>query len=94
MVNQQASQKNPTMMHHCDDYKGKNYFPSSRPATGKKVVIFDPEATAWAAYDANGNRIKTGRASGGKGFCADIGRSCRTSTGRFSFYSKRGQIVS
>ena len=72
------------------DHKGSYYFPEQRPATGKKVFVFDPKATAWAAYDAQGNRVKTGSASGGKDFCEDIGRSCHTVTGTFRVYSKKG----
>lgn len=53
-------------MHHESDSKGAAHFPVQRAATGKKVFVFDPKATAWAAYDASGNRIKTGRASGEK----------------------------
>jgi len=77
-------------MHHTFDNKGTSYFPAKRKATGRKVFIFDPKATAWAAYDANGNRVKTGRASGGKDYCEDIGRSCRTVTGTFRVYSEKG----
>jgi L,D-transpeptidase catalytic domain len=73
------------------DLKGEDYFPSNRPATGNKVFIFDPKATAWAAYDANGNRIKTGSASGGQDYCPDIQRSCHTITGMFKVYSKKGE---
>lgn len=87
---QVANTEPPPMMHHSQDTKGVNYFPSKRTATGKKVVVFSPKATAWAAYDASGNRIKTGRASGGKGFCPDVGRPCRTTTGKYTFYSKQG----
>ena len=73
------------------DTKGSNYFPEKREATGKKVFIFDPKATAWAAYDAQGNRVETGSASGGRDFCEDIGRPCRTVTGTFHVYSKKGE---
>lgn len=73
------------------DTKGSYYFPAQRQATGRKVFIFDPKATAWAAYDAQGNRIKTGSASGGKDFCEDVGRPCRTVTGTFHVYSKKGE---
>jgi lipoprotein-anchoring transpeptidase ErfK/SrfK len=72
------------------DHRGTMSFPAQREATGKKVFIFDPRATAWAAYDAQGNRVKTGSASGGKDFCEDVGRGCRTVTGKFSVYSKKG----
>lgn len=82
--------ENPTMMHHSDDTKGSRYFPEKREATGKKVVIFSPSATAWAAYNSEGIRVKTGRASGGKNYCPDVGRGCKTSVGRYKFYSKKG----
>ena len=70
------------------DHKGSNVFPEQRPATGRKVFIYDPKATAWAAYDAKGNRLKTGSASGGKDFCEDVGHACHTVTGTFSILSK------
>jgi|GEM_PF-1245316 len=65
-------------------------FPEKRPATGKKVVIIDPNIPAWAAYDADGNLVKTGRASGGKHYCPDVKRGCKTVSGTFSVYSKKG----
>ncbi|KTD16984.1 L,D-transpeptidase [Legionella jordanis] len=73
------------------DHKGSFYFPEQRPATGKKVFIFDPKATAWAAYDKDGKRVKTGSASGGKDFCEDTGRPCHTVTGTYRIYSKKGE---
>lgn len=79
-----------TVDYRSDD-KGSYYFPEQREATGRKVFIFDPKATAWAAYDAEGHRVQTGSASGGKDFCEDIGRSCRTVTGTFRVYSKKGE---
>ena len=78
-------------MSMASDTKGNNYFPEKREATGKKVFVFDPKATAWAAYDAQGNRVETGSASGGKDFCEDVGRPCRTVTGTFHVYSKKGE---
>ncbi|HVT62710.1 MAG TPA: L,D-transpeptidase [Legionellaceae bacterium] len=73
------------------DQKGSSYFPLKRQATGHKVFIFDPKATAWAAYDAQGNRVETGSASGGRDYCDDIGRPCRTVTGKYHVYSKKGE---
>lgn len=77
-------------MHYNSDNRGSGVFPQNRPATGRKVFVFDPRATAWAAYDAQGNLVKTGSASGGKDFCEDTGRGCRTVTGTFRVYSKKG----
>lgn len=73
------------------DTRGTFHFPSQRTATGKKVFVFDPRANAWAAYDSQGNRVRTGSASGGKDYCEDIGRSCRTVTGTYQIYQKKGE---
>lgn len=78
-------------MDYTHDTKGTYYFPEHRPATGRKVFVFDPKATAWAAYNAQGERVQTGSASGGKDFCEDIGRPCHTVTGTFKVYSKKGE---
>ena len=75
---------------HNSDTKGSNVFPTQRSATGNRVFIFDPQNTAWAAYDENGNRVKTGRASGGQKYCADVGRACKTAIGQFQVYHKKG----
>lgn len=77
-------------LHYSQDNRGSSAFPAQRAATGKKTFVFDPKATAWAAYDADGKLIKTGSASGGKDFCEDVGRGCRTVTGTFRVYSKKG----
>ena len=72
------------------DSRGSFTFPSTQEPTGKKVFIFDPGAHAWAAYDKNGQLVKTGSASGGADYCPDIGRPCRTVTGTYHVYSKKG----
>lgn len=77
-------------MHYLRDKRGRDYFPVKATATGKKQFIFDPKAYAWAAYDPEGNRVMTGSASGGKDFCEDVGEPCRTITGTFRLYNKRG----
>lgn len=77
--------------HYLRDSRGKNYFPKQLNATGKKHFIFDPKVSAWAAYDAEGQRVMTGSASGGKDFCEDVGKPCRTVTGTFKVYNKRGE---
>lgn len=77
-------------MSMASDHRGWGSFPSSRPGTGHKVFIFDPKIPAWAAYDAEGHLVKTGSASGGKDFCEDVGRGCRTVVGTFKVYSKKG----
>lgn len=62
--------------------------PSKRPATGGRVFVFNPKRLAWGAYNANGELIRSGRASGGKGYCRDVRRRCRTPIGHFRVYRK------
>lgn len=76
--------------HYLRDSRGRDYFPRQIAPTGKKQFIFDPKAYAWAAYDPEGHRVMTGSASGGKDFCEDVGQPCRTVTGTFRVYNKRG----
>lgn len=72
------------------DKRGRDYFPLQIPSIGRKQFIFDPHVAAWAAYDENGQRVMTGGASGGKDFCEDVGKPCRTVIGEFRVYNKRG----
>lgn len=74
-----------------NDKRGKNYFPLKIASTGNRHFIFDPKWSAWAAYDEDGNRVITGSGSGGKDFCEDINQPCRTITGSFHIYNKRGE---
>ncbi len=76
--------------HYLRDRRGRSYFPKQIPATGQKQFIFDPQNFAWAAYDPEGLRVMTGSASGGKDICEESGKSCRTVTGTFRVYNKRG----
>lgn len=54
-----------------------------------KVFVFDPKALRWYAY-MNGDLVNTGRASGGRHYCADVHRPCRTPVGVFSIGQKGG----
>lgn len=70
-------------------------FPVKRKATGENVFIFDPQHKAWAAYDVNGYLLRQGPASGGKHFCEDIKRPCRTPAGTYKIYREgNAQCVS
>lgn len=64
--------------------------PFPKTSSDKNLVKVDLGKRAWGAYDSNGNLIKWGSASGGQAYCADIGKSCKTVTGTFTFYSKKG----
>ncbi len=54
---------------------------------GGRVFVFDPRRHAWYAYE-NGRLVGSGRASGGRGYCPDIRRSCHTPVGTFRVISK------
>lgn len=53
------------------------------------VFIFSPQTLSWKAVK-NGKVIRTGRASGGRSYCPDIRRSCRTPSGVYRVISKGG----
>jgi lipoprotein-anchoring transpeptidase ErfK/SrfK len=54
------------------------------------TFIFNPNTLSWKAINDQGKVIRTGRASGGKRYCADIGRSCKTPSGTYRVWSKGG----
>ena len=79
-----------TRVSYARDPRGREHFPLKITGTGNRQFVFDPKAYSWAAYDEAGNRVMTGAASGGKDICEEDGRSCRTATGTFRVYNKRG----
>lgn len=72
------------------DHKDIAPFENRRVAEDRKVIIFDPKHLAWGAYDENGRLVKWGPAAGGQNWCSDINRGCRTGSGTFVVYHKRG----
>lgn len=62
--------------------------PRKGPANSRGTIVFNPRSLTWAAYDPKGDLVKSGSASGGMGWCEDVGRPCRTPIGRFRVYSK------
>lgn len=78
-------------IHYLKDKRGRAHFPLKIAGMGRKHFIFDPKVYAWAAYDEEGNRLMTGGASGGKDRCDENpDQSCRTVTGIFHIYNKKG----
>ncbi len=65
-------------------------FPYQIASSPTSRIIFDQSDLAWAAYNADGNLVKWGPAAGGKNYCADVGRGCRTVMGTFTVYTKKG----
>lgn len=62
----------------------------SSSAYGSNMIKVDLGRQTWTAYDSGGNFVRSGHVSGGKNYCPDIRRRCRTVTGTFTIYSKRG----
>lgn len=63
-------------------------FPKQIEALGKKSIVVSLDKLAFGAYDAEGNLQHWGPVSGGKSYCSDLGRGCRTKSGSFTIYSK------
>lgn len=54
------------------------------------TFIFNPRTHSWSAISSSGKVVRTGRASGGRGYCPDIRRGCRTPSGSYNIISKGG----
>lgn len=54
------------------------------------AFVFNPRSLQWKAINANGKVVRSGHGSGGRGYCPDIRRSCRTPTGTYHVISKSG----
>lgn len=63
-------------------------FPRSIDATGQRTIMVEPNDFAWGAYDEHGHLVHWGPMSGGKKWCADIRKGCKTITGEFEVYRK------
>lgn len=70
-----------------EDYNAR--MPQQMDTGGKKLVLVDPKAHAWGAYDANGQLVKAGIATAGGEVCPpdDDAADCRTGVGKFRITS-------
>lgn len=50
--------------------------------------VFDPSTHSWKAINESGQVIRSGKASGGKKYCKDLRRSCKTPSGVYKVISK------
>lgn len=63
------------------------------PAEGYAVngtFEYNPRTLQWKAVNADGEIVRSGHGSGGKSYCSDTHRSCRTPTGTFQVIGKKG----
>lgn len=56
-------------------------------APNEKVIVIDPKAHVYGAYNPNGKLVRWGIASAGRDICHDTGEHCRTRVGSFRIYS-------
>ncbi len=64
-------------------------FFSSSAFAGNRIQVNLGNQT-WKAYDDGCRLVNSGHVSGGKKYCPDIRRACRTPTGTYTVYSKGG----
>jgi L,D-transpeptidase ErfK/SrfK len=73
----------PTMIEASPFYQKIN-------TSGGKLILVDLSLQAWGAYSHDGRLVRWGPISGGKDYCPDVRRGCRTPVGRFAIYHKQG----
>lgn len=66
-------------------------FPLQIKPTNEKLIIVNQNKIAWGAYNTDGRLVKWGPISSGKDYCPDIGRACKTITGIFYVFHKKGK---
>jgi L,D-transpeptidase ErfK/SrfK len=64
--------------------------PHQIPSSSSNSIKVDLSKLAWGAYDSQGTLVNWGPISGGQDFCPDINRKCRTVTGTYTIYQKKG----
>jgi L,D-transpeptidase ErfK/SrfK len=65
-------------------------FPLKIKSPNEKLIIVNQNLLALAAYNPNGDLVFWGPLSSGKNYCPDIRRSCRTITGIYYVFNKKG----
>ncbi|RUQ81903.1 L,D-transpeptidase [Legionella septentrionalis] len=53
------------------------------------TFVYNPRTLRWQAIK-NGKVVRSGKGSGGRGYCPDVKRSCKTPSGTYSVISKGG----
>jgi lipoprotein-anchoring transpeptidase ErfK/SrfK len=65
-------------------------FPFCYAHSAGSTFIFNPNTLTWKAINAQGKVVRTGKGSGGRRYCPDIHRGCKTPTGVYRVWSKGG----
>lgn len=61
--------------------------PSHYPTQQEKLILVDPTAHVWGAYNVSGKLIRWGIATAGAPHCQDSNASCLTAPGSYRIYS-------
>ncbi len=72
----------PDQLNHTD-YMNLSPLAEHIKPTGYKVLVVDLRIFAFGAYDADGDLVYWGPATGGKNWCSDTKEDCRTAAGQF-----------
>lgn len=64
-------------------------FPHESSSESDSIQV-DLNKLAWGAYDSSGHLINWGPVSGGKSYCPDIHRGCRTPAGTYTIFDRQG----
>ncbi len=65
-------------------------FPFCATYSAGNTFIFNPNTLSWKAINEQGKVVRTGRGSGGRKYCPDIHRGCKTPAGVYRVWSKGG----
>ncbi len=65
-------------------------FPRKVDTDGEKLIVVDQDKLAWGAYNRKGKLLKWGPVSSGRNYCSDVHRPCKTITGVFQVFNKKG----
>jgi lipoprotein-anchoring transpeptidase ErfK/SrfK len=71
---------------HIEETVTQPIFPQNIGTTTANIFIFDPKNLQWAVYDKKGDRVGMGKGVGGKDFCPDINKPCRTVEGVYTVF--------
>ncbi len=66
-------------------------FPHHGAPSKSGTIVVNQSELAWGAYNASGKLVKWGPMSGGKNYCPDVKRGCRTISGAFTIYRSQGE---
>lgn len=79
-----------TARRHTDTPREFDRVPFPAKIGSTNIIKVDLGKLAWGAYNDQGDLVKWGPASGGKNYCPDIHRGCKTITGTYTIYKKQG----